>query len=152
MARISENNVREIEGALEFVVPMHSPHRTHRATCAGVLPLRCARATKGSRGRRSRGTRRSCAPTRARTKSARIPSRVSSTWHSTPRGTTRSSSSAKVQGADGSSTSRSIRTSRVLLLSVRPLGLLSRFLLRRWLRRRRPLRPRSSRRSTSSCP
>ena len=27
MARISENNVREIEGALEFVVPMHSPHR-----------------------------------------------------------------------------------------------------------------------------
>jgi hypothetical protein len=27
MARMSENNVREIEGALEFVVPMHSPHR-----------------------------------------------------------------------------------------------------------------------------
>ncbi len=27
MARISENKVREIEGALEFVVPMHSPHR-----------------------------------------------------------------------------------------------------------------------------
>ena len=27
MARISENNVREIEGTLEFVVPMHSPHR-----------------------------------------------------------------------------------------------------------------------------
>jgi hypothetical protein len=27
MARINENNVREIEGALEFVVPMHSQHR-----------------------------------------------------------------------------------------------------------------------------
>ena len=37
--------------------------RTRRATCAGRFPRRCARATKGSRARRSPVTRQSCAPT-----------------------------------------------------------------------------------------